>query len=51
MFMRESTAIDIPHTVTDRNRKNALALLKGISDQNVMGLSETNIMAWGQLGR
>ncbi|KAL2758545.1 hypothetical protein ACRALDRAFT_2099058 [Sodiomyces alcalophilus JCM 7366] len=51
VFMRRSTATGIEQTVTDRNRKNALSLLKGISDQNVTGISETNIMAWGQLGR
>lgn len=33
-----------------RNRKNSIALLKSISDKNQPNLTETFIMAWGQLG-
>jgi serine/threonine-protein kinase ATR len=33
-----------------RNRKNSIALLKSISDKNPPNLTETFIMAWGQLG-
>ena len=33
-----------------RNRKNSIALLKSISDNNPPNLTETFIMAWGQLG-
>ncbi|KAF5567630.1 UVSB PI-3 kinase [Fusarium napiforme] len=34
-----------------RNRKNSIAFLKSISDKNQPNLTETFIMAWGQLGR
>ncbi|KAG4270793.1 hypothetical protein FPRO04_02774 [Fusarium proliferatum] len=33
-----------------RNRKNSIAFLKSISDKNQPNLTETFIMAWGQLG-
>ncbi|CEF77084.1 unnamed protein product [Fusarium graminearum] len=33
-----------------RNRKNSIALLKSISDKDQPNLTETFIMAWGQLG-
>lgn len=33
-----------------RNRKNSIAFLKSISDNNQPHLTETFIMAWGQLG-
>ncbi|KAG5775004.1 hypothetical protein H9Q73_011325 [Fusarium xylarioides] len=33
-----------------RNRKNSIAFLKTISDKNQPNLTETSIMAWGQLG-
>jgi serine/threonine-protein kinase ATR len=34
-----------------RNRKNAIAILKSISEKDRPHLQETCIMAWGQLGR
>jgi serine/threonine-protein kinase ATR len=34
-----------------RNRKNAIAILKSMSEKNRPHLVETCIMAWGQLGR
>ena len=34
-----------------KNRQNAIALLKSISEKQQPHLTETNIMAWGQLGR
>ncbi|KAJ4263990.1 serine/threonine-protein kinase M1 [Fusarium torreyae] len=33
-----------------RNRKNSIAFLKSISEKNQSNLTETFIMAWGQLG-
>ncbi|KAM0417762.1 hypothetical protein ACHAPD_004104 [Fusarium lateritium] len=36
--------------LVSRNRKNSIALLKSISDKDQPNLTETLIMAWGQLG-
>ncbi|KAM0333504.1 hypothetical protein ACHAQA_002167 [Verticillium albo-atrum] len=51
VFLRPSFSSEIEGEVADRNRKTALSLLKSISEQASTGFSETNIMAWGQLGR
>lgn len=50
-FMRPPSSNEIDEAVATKNRKNTLTLLKGITDQNIPGLSESSIMAWGQLGR
>ncbi|KAM5379618.1 hypothetical protein ACJZ2D_003812 [Fusarium nematophilum] len=36
--------------LVSRNRKNSIAFLKSISEKNQANLTETFIMAWGQLG-
>lgn len=50
-FSRRSSSANIPEDVAARNRKYTLPLLKGITERGVLGMSETTIMAWGQLGR
>lgn len=39
------------HNLIHRNRKVSIAFLKSISDKSQPSLTETFIMAWGQLGR
>ncbi|PNH72660.1 hypothetical protein VD0001_g4888 [Verticillium dahliae] len=50
-FVRPPTSNNSDPSYLSRNLKTALSLLKNISEQAVTGFSETNIMAWGQLGR
>lgn len=49
-FMLERTYLTEKDLVY-RNRKNAIALLRTISEKHQPNLAETCIMAWGQLGR
>lgn len=42
---------EIGEDILQRNRANALAVLKSISDKNISHLHETCISAWGQVGR
>lgn len=41
----------LPDDLFARNRQNAIALLKSISERQQANLTETCIMAWGQIGR
>ncbi|CRK27237.1 hypothetical protein BN1723_003426 [Verticillium longisporum] len=50
-FVQPPTSNNSDPSYLSRNLKTALSLLKSISEQAVTGFSETNIMAWGQLGR
>ncbi|RNJ56129.1 serine/threonine-protein kinase M1 [Verticillium nonalfalfae] len=50
-FVRPPTSNNSDPSYLSHNLKTALSLLKSISEQAVTGFSETNIMAWGQLGR
>lgn len=46
-----SSALPISSDLIQRNRQNSIALLKSASEQRQSHLTETCIMAWGQLGR
>jgi serine/threonine-protein kinase ATR len=50
-FSRLSFSGEVYLETTERNRKFTLACLRKISEQNELALSETTIMAWGQVGR
>ncbi|KAJ4298728.1 serine/threonine-protein kinase M1 [Collariella sp. IMI 366227] len=51
VFVAEPSTPDFDPEVLKRNRANALAFLKSLSDKGSVKLHETCIMAWGQVGR
>lgn len=51
VFVAEPSTPDFDPEVLQRNRANALAFLKSLSDKGSVKLHETCIMAWGQVGR
>ncbi|KAK0737526.1 hypothetical protein B0T21DRAFT_450641 [Apiosordaria backusii] len=51
IFLANFSAAGVDNDVSKRNTARIIGLLKSISDQNVISLQETCIMAWGQVGR
>jgi len=51
MFLKVPSKDRIDQEIVMRNRRNALSLLKSVSDKNAVYLNETCIMAWAQVGR
>ncbi|KAK4682269.1 serine/threonine-protein kinase M1 [Podospora pseudoanserina] len=51
IFLANFSATEVDNSVIKRNTARTIGLLKSISDQNVISLQETCIMAWGQVGR
>lgn len=51
LFLRRETGRKSGPHVLRRNTANALGFLKSVSDKNEPNISETCLMAWGQLGK
>ncbi|KAF6838930.1 protein kinase Rad3 (phosphatidylinositol 3) [Colletotrichum plurivorum] len=51
LFLTESSSDAIGLDVAQRNRKNALSLLKAASEKDAVIFHETGVLAWSQLGR
>lgn len=51
LFLTESSSDAIGLDVVQRNRKNALSLLKAASEKDAVIFHETGVLAWSQLGR
>ena len=50
-FLQQRRPAKILDDLLERNRTNAIAILRSISDNDEPKMAETCIMAWGQLGR
>lgn len=51
LFLRRDVGRKTQPQILDRNTANALGFLKSVSDKNISNISETCLMAWGQIGR
>ncbi|KAI8306419.1 Protein kinase rad3 [Colletotrichum sp. SAR11_59] len=51
LFLKKPASSTIDISVVQRNRKNALGLLKAASEKDAVIFHETGVMAWSQLGR
>jgi serine/threonine-protein kinase ATR len=50
-LLKDPRDTGVTEDIIQRNRGNALSILKSLSDKDAPHLSETCIMAWGQIGR
>lgn len=51
LFLRRAIGRHVDPQVLSRNTANALGFLKSVSDKNEPNISETCLMAWGQMGK
>lgn len=51
LFLQREIGRKVGPQVLSRNTANALGFLKSVSDKNESNISETCLMAWGQMGR
>ncbi|KAJ0162818.1 Protein kinase rad3 [Colletotrichum tanaceti] len=51
LFLADASSDTIDPAVFERNRKNALSLLKAASEKDAVIFHESGILAWSQLGR
>lgn len=51
LFLEPEVGEHVGPQVLSRNAANALAFLKSVSDKNEPNISETCLMAWGQMGK